>query len=107
MNKGLYAWAGAWATAKEAAWAIWLLFPTTKVSNVLRGLREPWEAARSSYRTARRAGGALFVREPNESLLLLAELKGGWEAIPRSTFLSLTAICLPVLRRSRWTIRSR
>ncbi len=38
MNSGLYALAGASATATAAAWANRLLAPMTKVSNVYFGL---------------------------------------------------------------------
>src|SRR6267143_1319105 len=38
MNSGLYVRAGAWATARAAACAISLFGPTTKDSNVFRGL---------------------------------------------------------------------
>src|SRR5664280_1444481 len=54
MNSGLKACAGAWATASAAAWASWLLAPTTKFSNVLRGLRVPALGPFSSKRPARR-----------------------------------------------------
>src|SRR5215211_8021667 len=38
MKRGLYVRAGAWATARLAACAISLFGPTTKDSNVFRGL---------------------------------------------------------------------
>src|SRR5215470_15936827 len=38
MKRGLYVRAGAWATARLAAWAISLFGPTTKDSKVFRGL---------------------------------------------------------------------
>ena len=46
MNSGLYAFAGASATATAAAWAKRLEEPMTKVSKMYFGLRRPssWEA---------------------------------------------------------------
>src|SRR5215467_7026272 len=59
-NRGLYVRAGACATARLAAWAISLFGPTTKDSNVFRGLspgtvvpgRASTGAGKASFTTA-------------------------------------------------------
>ncbi len=62
MKSGLYALDSCSATAKEAAWANWLLEPTTKDSKLYFGLN--WDAVSRARREARRWAGSSGTTAP-------------------------------------------
>src|SRR4030095_11088150 len=84
MNSGLYVRAGACATARAAACAISLFGPTTKDSNVFRGLSPGTVApgfvsAGGSGKIFSNAGGSA-ARHPPASSRRRAELHRAWAA---------------------------